>query len=49
MFKEYNSIQTTGITLLPKLSEFYDNCLAPEIVSPVHALGLPIRNLKNVS
>ena len=32
--------------LLPKLSEFYDNCLAPEIVSPVHALGLPIRNLK---
>ena len=28
--------------LLPKLSEFYDNCLAPEIVSPVHALGLPI-------
>ena len=36
-------------SLLPKLSEFYDSCLAPEIVSPVHALGLPIRNLKNVS
>lgn len=36
-------------TLLPKLTEFYDNCLAPEIVSPVHALGLPIRNLKNIS
>ena len=33
-------------SLLPKLSGFYDNCLAPEIVSPVHALGLPIRNLK---
>ena len=30
-------------TLLPKLTEFYDNCLGPEIVSPV--LGLPIRNL----
>ena len=33
--------------LLPKLTEFYDNCLAPEIVNPVHALGLPIRNLNN--
>ena len=32
-------------TLLPKLTEFYDNCLGPEIVSPVHVLGLPIRNL----
>lgn len=32
--------------LLPKLTEFYDNCLAPEIVSPIHAVGLPIRNLK---
>ena len=42
-------MQTTGITLFYQNSEFYDNCLAPEIVSPVHALGLPIRNLKNVS
>ena len=32
-------------TLLPVLESFYDNCLGPEIVSPVHALGLPIRNL----
>ena len=24
---------------------FYDNCVAPEIVSPVHALGIPVRNL----
>ena len=32
--------------LLPKLIEFYDNILGPEIVSPVHVLGLPIRNLK---
>ena len=31
--------------LLPKLDSFYDNCIAPEIVSPVHSLGLPIRNL----
>ena len=31
--------------LLPKLISFYDNCVAPEIVSPVHSLGLPIRNL----
>lgn len=33
-------------TLLPTLNDFYDNCLGPEIVSPVHVLGLPIRNLK---
>ena len=33
-------------TLLPKLTEFYDNCLGPEIFSPVHVLGLPVRNLK---
>ena len=38
--------------LLPKLKKFYDNCVAPEIVSPspeivspVHALGIPIRDL----
>lgn len=35
--------------LLPKLTDFYDNCLAPEIVSPVHVLGLPVRNLKKTS
>ena len=33
--------------LLPKLSNFYDNCVAPEIVSPVHSLGIPMRNLSN--
>lgn len=31
--------------LLPKLEAFFDNCLVPEIVSPIHALGLPIRDL----
>ena len=31
--------------LLPKLVPFYDNCIAPELVSPVHSLGLTIRNL----
>ena len=31
--------------LLPKLVSFYDNCVAPEIVSPVHALGIPLRDL----
>ena len=34
--------------LLPKLTSFYDNCVAPELVSPVHSLGLPIRNLSNI-
>ena len=32
--------------LLPKLIFFYDNCIAPEIVSPMHSLGLPMRDLK---
>ena len=32
-------------TLLPKLEDFFDNCLGPEIVSPLHALGVPICNL----
>ena len=32
-------------SLLPKLIRFYDNCLAPEIVCPVHVLGLPVRNM----
>ena len=34
--------------LLPKLTSFYDNCIAPEIVSPIHSLGLPIRDLSKV-
>ena len=32
-------------TLLPKLEAFYDNCIAPELVSPVRTLGLPLRDL----
>ena len=32
-------------TLLPKLEDFFDNCLGPEIVSPLHTLGIPMRNL----
>lgn len=32
--------------LLPKLVDFYDNCLGPEIVSPVRVLGLSVHNLK---
>ena len=31
--------------LLPKLTMFYDNCLGPEIVCPVHVHGLPVRNI----
>ena len=34
--------------LLPKLIDFYDNCLAPEIVSPVHVLGIPVRDLRKM-
>ena len=32
--------------LLPKLEEFYDKCVAPEIVSPLRVLGLPLRDLR---
>ena len=34
---------------LPKLETFYDNCLLPELVSPIHALGLPVRDLRDTS
>lgn len=33
--------------LLPKLLSFFDNCVGPEIVSPLYPLGLPMRNLLN--
>lgn len=32
-------------TLLPKLPAFYDNCVAPEIVSPLQPPGIPMRDL----
>lgn len=32
--------------LLPKLEEFYNKCVAPEIVCPVRVLGLPLRDLR---
>ena len=31
--------------LMPKLTSFYDNCVVPEIVSSVHHIGLPLRDL----
>lgn len=34
--------------LLPKLISFYDNCVAPELVSPIHPLGLPLRDLSKI-
>ena len=34
--------------LLPKLSHFYDNSVAPELISPVHVLGLPIQDLSKI-
>ena len=30
---------------LLKLLSFYDNCIAPEIVSPCHTVGLPVKKL----
>ena len=34
--------------LLPKLTNFYDNCLALEIVSPIHVLGIPVWDLRKM-
>ena len=34
--------------LLPKLIDFFDNCLGPEIVSPLSVLGMPVRDLRNM-
>ena len=31
--------------ILPQREAFFNNCLGPEIVSPMHALGLPIHDL----
>ena len=31
--------------VLPKLVHFYDSCLAPEILHPMHAIGVSIRDL----
>ena len=33
--------------LLPKLTEFYTHCVAPEIVRPQHPVGLLIRDLRH--
>ena len=32
--------------LLPKLEELWHKCVAPEIVQPVHHLGLPLRDMR---
>lgn len=32
----------------PKLKSFYNNCVVPEIVSPMHAVGLPVRDLSKI-
>ena len=35
-------------TLLPKLKRFFEDCLTPKIVSPVHSVALPIRDLSKM-
>lgn len=32
--------------LLPTLVGFYENCVAPEIVSPIHLVGMRMRDLR---
>ena len=34
-------------TLLPKFVSFYNNCVPPEIISPIHTLALPLLNKYN--
>ena len=42
----YFNQQFWDTELLPKLTEFYDNCVGPEIVSPLYPIGLPVRDLR---
>ena len=39
---EFDSEYWTGA--LPNLVFLYDNCVAPEIISPVHMLGIPMHH-----
>ncbi len=32
--------------LVPKLTDFFDNCLAPKVASPAYVLGLHVRGLR---
>ena len=31
--------------LMPKLGDFFDNCLAPEVALPIHVLGTQVHDL----
>lgn len=33
-------------TMLPRLVEFYDNCLCPAIVSPIYLVGMKMHDLR---
>ena len=33
-------------TMLPRLVDFYDNCLCPAIVSPIHLVGMKMHDLR---
>ena len=33
-------------TMLPKLADFYNNCLCPAIVSPIHLVGMKMHDLR---
>ena len=47
--RDKHSIQRRLLEKLPKLTAFYVNCVGPEIVSPLHPLGLPIRDLSKIN
>ena len=34
--------------LLPALDSFYRNCIAPEIVCPMHLVGMPVRDMRKI-
>ena len=34
--------------LLPKLKDFYDKCVAPEIVSPIYLLGMQVHKYVHI-
>ena len=40
-------MKDVSVERVSKLEGFFDNCLGPEIVSPLHTLGIPMCNYTN--
>lgn len=47
MLKESGFNPEYWAEVLIKLTEFYDKCFAPELVSPLHVLGHAVRDMRS--